>query len=112
MAKRFKDWNIDDIIAWCQENNQTEWLKEISARKVACKIYPRKKVQKEINGVLQYNDEGKPIMTSVADKSKAPATKMRPITFVQIKTEFGEKFGLAPAKQAKPESMFDKINKL
>lgn len=28
----YKDMKIEDIIAWCQENNQVEWLKEVASK--------------------------------------------------------------------------------
>ena len=28
----YKDMKIEDIIAWCQENNQVEWLKQAASK--------------------------------------------------------------------------------
>lgn len=91
-----KNLDIHGIIAYCQEHNEVAWLKEIASQKVEYKIYPRKKV------------DGK----SVADKSQEPRIEMRPISFVQIKTAFLEKFNLAAPKKAKEPTMYEIIANL
>ena len=111
MAKAFKDWEIDDIIAYCQEHNETEWLKATAAKTTTQKVYPRIKVQQVKNGVPQYTKQGNPKMVAVADKSQEPKTVKAPITFVEIKSAFAEKFGFA-AESTKPMSMYDKIKNL
>lgn len=100
----FKDMNIDDIISWCEENGQTEWLKAEAARTVTCKVYPRTK-----DGI---NKNGKPCKK--ADKTAKPSRVERPITFVQIKKDFCKKFmpELIPQKKAKKTTMYDRISKL
>lgn len=97
---KYEEITIQDIIKWCKENNQVEWLKEKAQEKVECLVYPRKPA---------INDEGKKV--SVADKSKEPTTQMRPITFVQIKLAFVEKFmpEIAPTKKDKEPNMYDLI---
>lgn len=103
MAKlTYKDMDIQDIIKWCKENDQIEWLKEKASDTVACKVYPRIKVM---------NEAGK--MVSVADKSQKPKTEMRPITFIQIKNDFVEEFmpELLPKKKSKA-TMYDLIKNL
>jgi hypothetical protein len=92
----FKTMQIEDIIAWCAANNQTAWLKEEAARMVACKVYPRVK-----------GEDGK----VRADKSQEPKIEMRKITFIQIKTDFVNKFmpEIAPKAKAKKASMYDII---
>lgn len=91
-----KNLKIEDIIAYCQEHNEVAWLKATAAKKVPYKIYPRTKV----NG------------KSVADKSQEPKIEYRPISFVQLKTEFLTHFNLAaPAKPKKP-TMYDLIANL
>ena len=112
MAKAFKDWEIDDIIAYCQEHKEVEWLKATGAKMVECKIYPRVKVQKVVNGEPQFNAKGKPIMVSVADKDAKPTTELRPITFVQLKSEFAAKFGFGGAKKDKEPTMWENIANL
>lgn len=91
----YKNMSIEDIIAWCQANNQVAWLKETAAKKVEYKVYPRVK-----------NEEGK----LVVDKSAEPKIEMRPISFIQIKIAFVEKFmpEIAPKKTKKP-TMYDLI---
>ena len=91
--------SIDDIINWCVENGETAWLKKEAARKVECKVYPRKKI---------VNEEGKSI--SVADKSQEPKITKRKISFIQIKQDFVEKFmpEIKPEKENK-EDMYSRI---
>ena len=105
MAKNlnFKDMTIQDIIEWCQANGQVDWLKKKATEKTKCDIYPRKTI---------INEKGKKV--SVADKSQKPKTELRPITFIQIKTDFVEEFmpELAPKKKAKQPTMYDLIAKL
>lgn len=93
----FRTMKIEEIISWCVANNQVAWLKEEAAKKVPCKVYP--KVMKD----------GK----KVADKTAEPTIEMRPITFVQIKTDFVNKFmpEIAPKKESKP-TMYDLISAL
>ena len=95
----YKTMTINDIIDWCKENNQTEWLKEEAARKVPCEVYPRVKGE---DGKLR------------ADKTQAPTTKMRKIPYIQIKADFVEKFmpEIAPKKKAKEPNMYDIIASL
>lgn len=88
-----KNLTIEDIIAYCQEHNEVAWLKSIAATKVEYKVYPRIKV------------DGK----MVVDKSQEPKIEMRPISFIQIKMAFLEKFGLKEPAKAKAPTMFDKI---
>lgn len=91
-----KNIDINDIIKYCQEHNEVAWLKEIAATKVPYKVYPRIKV------------EGK----WTTDKTAEPKVVMRPISFIQIKTAFLEKFGLAAPKKAKEPTMYDIIKSL
>lgn len=99
----FQSMTIDDIIKWCQENNEVAWLKAKAAEKVKCTVYPRKKV---------INEKGKKV--SVADKEATPKVQSRPISFVQIKMAFVEKFmpEIAPVKKAKEPTMYDRIANL
>lgn len=94
----YKNMTIDDIIEWCQENGQVEWLKRKAAEKKPCKVYPRKVV------------DGK----SVADKSQEPKIEKRPISFIQLKIDFVDKFmpEIAPVKKVKGPSFHDRIGKL
>lgn len=99
----YQDMKIEDIIAWCKANNQVDWLKAEAAKTVPCKVYPRKKI---------ITPEGKKI--SVADKDQAPKIENRPITFIQIKMDFVEKFmpELAPKKKEAKLTMYDLIKAL
>jgi hypothetical protein len=91
----FKTMKIEDIISWCVANNQVAWLKEEAAKKIACNVYP--KVMKD----------GK----KVADKSANPTVEMRPITFIQIKTDFVNQFmpEIAPKKKEAKPTMYELI---
>lgn len=92
-----KNIDIHDIIKYCQEHNEVAWLKEIAATKVPYKIYPRIK-----------GEDGK----WTTDKTAEPKIEMRPISFIQIKTAFIEKFGLAAPKKPKAPTMYDVIKSL
>lgn len=94
----FKSMNIQDIIAWCKENNQVEWLKAEAAKQMPCKVYP--KVEKD----------GK----MVADKSQQPTIEMRPITFIQIKMDFVNTFmpSIAPQKKEAKPTFYELIKNL
>ena len=94
----FKNMTIDDIIDWCVANGETEWLKRKANEKKACKVYPRKKV------------DGK----SVADKTAEPKIEKRPISFIQLKIDFVDKFmpEIAPEKKSKEPTFYDKIKNL
>lgn len=103
--KSYLDWDIDDIISYCQEHNEVAWLKATAAKMVECEVYPRKKVEKTL-------PDGTTKMVSVADKSQKPKIEMRKISFVQIKTEFLEKFNLAPEKKPQKPTMYERISAL
>lgn len=94
----FRTMTINDIIEWCKANNQVAWLKAEAARQMPCKIYPRVEV------------DGK----KVVDKNAQPTIEMRPITFIQIKTDFVNQFmpEIAPQKKALKPSMYDLIKAL
>lgn len=94
----YKNMSIDDIIEWCQANGEVDWLKRKAAEKKPCKVYPRKIV------------DGK----SVADKTAEPKIEKRPISFIQLKIDFVDKFmpEIAPEKKAKAPTFYDKIKNL
>lgn len=95
----YKKMNIEDIIAWCKEHGEVEWLKATAAKEVEYKVYPKVK-----------NESGK----MVADKSATPTIEMRPISFIQIKIAFCEKFmpEIIPHAKEKKVSMYDLIKAL
>ena len=100
----YKDMTIQDIIAWCKENNQVEWLKAEAAKKTTVSLYPRKKVVKE---------DGK--VVSVADKSKEKYQVEQKITFIELKYNFCDKFMpeiLPKSSKPKKPSMYDLIEEL
>lgn len=104
-TKGYLDWELADIIDYCKKNNAVDWLKETAKKQVPVKVYPRVKIVKT-------REDGTTYKTTEADKSQKPKIEMRPISFVQIKTEFLEKFNLMPAKKAKKPTMYDIIDAL
>lgn len=98
MAIITKEMTIDDIITYCQENGQIEWLKAQAAKKTERKVYPRVK-----------GEDGK----KHVDKTQEPKIVYQPISFVELKAAFMDKF--APnervGKHKKP-SFHDKIANL
>ncbi len=94
----YKSMDLNDIIAWCKKNEQVAWLKKAANKKVDVKIYPKVK-----------NEEGK----LVADKSKKPTIKKRPISFIQLKNEFVTEFmpEIRPKKVQK-KTMYELISEL
>lgn len=95
----YKTMDINDIIAWCKENHEVEWLKATAAKKVEYKVYPKVK-----------GEDGK----MHSDKSAKPKIEKRPISFIQIKIAFCEKFmpEIMPKKKEKKPSMYDLISML
>lgn len=91
-----KNLTLNDIIKYCQEHNEVAWLKATAAKEVPYKVYPRIKV------------DGK----MVVDKSQEPKVEMRPISFIQLKTEFLTHFKLAAPAQPKKPTMYDIIANL
>ena len=109
----YKNCTIKDIMAWCKENGQIEWLKAKAAEEVEYKVYPKKKAPKidKKTGEQARNAKGELVWTTVADKSKEPSVELRPISFVQLKTDWIAAFGLGEPK-AKKKTMFDMIAEL
>ena len=115
LALDYKEMDIKDIMAWCQENNQVEWLKGIINTKVPYKVHPKKKVPKlDEHGNVMLTKSGKVKYTSVVDKNAEPTIKMQRPNFMHIKNEFVNTFmpELKPAKKEKEPNMYDLINSL
>ena len=93
-----KYMTIEEIIKYCQDKgpDAVAWLKKTASQEVEYKVYPRIKV------------EGK----WTTDKTAEPKIVKRPISFIQIKSEFLEEFGLAAPKKAKEPTMYDIIANL
>ena len=94
----YQTLTIQDIIDWCVKNNQVAWLKAKAAEEREFKKYPRVKV------------DGK----WKTDKTQEPTIEKRPISFIQLKIDFVEKFmpEIAPKKQANKVTMYDLIKAL
>ena len=94
-----------DILNWCDEHNQLEWLLEELDKKTECKVYPRVKVKTE---------DGK--IVSKVDKSNKDnfTTELRDRSFVEVKLAFVKKFmpEIAPKPQEKEPTFKDEVKKL
>lgn len=101
MDMKYKDWELPNIIAWCQEHNQVEWLKAEVARKVERKVYPK---------VESVSKNGKKSWKQ--DKTQEPKIEMVPISFVELKSNFLHHFNLVPAPAEKKPNMYDLIASL
>ncbi len=112
--KPYKDWELPDIIQWCQENNQIEWLKEAANRTISRPVYPKKKVARmDENGNPILTKKGKQSYTTILDKEAEPiGTEESPISFVELKSDFLHTFKLCEPKKAKGPNFIDKINAL
>lgn len=93
----YKDWELDDIINWCQENNQVEWLKATAATTIERKVYPK---------VESVSKKGKKSWKQ--DKTQPYTLENAPITFVELKSEFIKTFIETTPKVKKP-TMYDRI---
>lgn len=99
----YQSMKIEDIIQWCKDHGEVAWLKEELAKTTECKVYPRVKIVTE---------DGKKI--SKADKTKEPTIEMRPISFIQVKLDFVNKFmpEIAPKAKEKKPSMYELVKNL
>ena len=97
----FMKMTIDDIIKWCQENNQVAWLKEEAAQVVKVKVYPRHKIEKTYT---KKDGTTYTRLVSVADKSQPYTLEEHPITFPQIKSDFANKFMPDLIKNKEPKT--------
>lgn len=99
--KLYKDWKIDDIIAWCQANEQVDWLKTIMAKTIKHPVYPK---------IAHVSKTGK--NTMIQDKNAEPiGYKEKPITFVEVKKEFIATF-FEKKEKVKKVNMYDRIKNL
>lgn len=104
MAKEFKKYQLEDIIAYCQANGQIEWLKTTANKQVTHNVYPK---------IQHISKTGK--KTMISDKSAAPiGTEKRAISFVELKSEFIATFfpDAVKGEKEKEPSFIDKINAL
>ena len=112
MEKGFMDWEFQEIYDYCAAHGELAWLKAVGSKMIEVEVYPRVKVAKLDDEGHPIIKNGRPVMISVADKSQPPKVERRRITFVQIKTEFLEHFGLAPKKKEKKPTMYDLIDSI
>lgn len=89
-----KKMKVEDIITWCVENGQVDWLKATAAKKTVQKKYPKFR-----------NAEGK----LVVDKSATPYEYTAPITFVELKSEFIRTFFPDQIKAAEKKPSFHEL---
>ena len=100
-VKSYMDWELEDIIKWCQENNQVAWLKAKASEKVERTVYPK---------VPSVSKNGKKSWKQ--DRTQEPTIEYVPISFVELKSAFLEHFELKePAKSKKP-NMYEIIANL
>ncbi len=95
-----KDIDLDYIQAFCIEHKHTAWYNEQLEKVYPQTIYPR--VEKEVDGKIK----------KVLDKSQAPTIEMKPITYVQLKANFLEKFYpelIKDKKSNKVSKMFTRL---
>lgn len=102
-AVDYQHLKIEHVIEWCKANNEVAWLKGIASQKVEYKVYPR---------VAYLDENGKKRFKT--DKTAEPKVEMRPISYIQIKIAFVEKFmpNLKPEVKEKKQSMYDLIASL
>lgn len=101
---KYEKLTINDVIDWCVENNQVEWLKATAEKEVEIKEYPKKEVTLA---------DGKVVMR--ADRKATPTKKMVKMPFTMLKHEFCKKFfpDKLPKEEAKNKpSMLDRIRAL
>lgn len=110
MELNTKNLTLEQIIEFCKEHNDIAWLKETAAKKVPVEVYPKTKAPKidPETGEQLKSAKGKPLFVSVPDTTKEPTVEMRPISFIQLKSEFMAHFALGEPKNKKP-TMYDII---
>lgn len=96
--KPVKDWELTDIMEWCAENKQVKWLKAEQAKKVKVKVYPK---------VESVSRKGK--KSWKYDKTQPYTIEEKKISFIELKQNFLEKFGLKEPKQEKKPNFHELI---
>lgn len=100
--KKYADWQIEEIIAYCQEHNEVEWLKATASKQIERPIYPKvESVSKTGKKTMRMDKTAKPI-----------GTKMDKISFVELKSEFIEHFKLGEEKEPAKPSFYEIIANL
>lgn len=89
----YKKLNYEQIMDYCEEHGELDWLESIVAQEVAVEVYP----------YITYTDKnGK--QRRKYDKSQEPKIEMRPISFLLVKEAFIAKF-IPEAKPAPEKTM-------
>ena len=98
----YKKMNQEDILNWCIENNELEWLDAKLAEKTTAEYHTQR---------VKVWSEEKQKEVWVADKTSPKVTKEIPISFIEVKNAFCEKFmpELLPAKKEEAPSLRDKV---
>ena len=88
----YQTMKLEDILNWCDEHNQLDWLEEMADKKTTVERYSKR--------VKVTNADGK--VVSVADKTSEKVTQEIGISFVELKIAFVKKFmpEIAPKKKS------------
>jgi hypothetical protein len=110
MALNYEKMDINDIMDWCEENNQLEWLENLLSKKVKVKRHTERVPKLDKDGNIALNKKGYPIY--IVDKKSPVEVVEQNISFMEVKKAFIEKFELEhikPAKKDKAPTMLDKL---
>lgn len=113
MNKNFLDIKIEDIIEWCKDNNQVDWLKNKASETKTVERYSERKKKLDDNGNVVLNKKGFPVY--VADKSSKKKEEQVKISFMELKYDFCKEFMpeiLPKSKKKKEKTMYDLIAEL
>lgn len=85
-------------------NGYAEQVKAIASRQTEQKVYPR---------ILKPSKKNPEKLTYQADKTQKPSIKVKPITFLEVKSAFAEEvLGLEKKAPTKKETFRDRIKNL
>lgn len=93
---------MDEIITWCDEHNELEWLSDELNKKTKCKVYPRVKVKTEDGKVISKVDKSNKDNYTIEERDRS---------FVEVKLAFVKKFmpEIAPKTQEKAPTAKEKV---
>lgn len=106
---KYEDITLEYIEKWCVENNQIDWLIEISGTKTIQKRHTGRIQKRDVNGNAVLNKNGKPVW--IVDKNSPTIEVEIAITFIEIKKAFCEKFmpELAPKAKENKLSLHERL---